>query len=87
MKFLILLAVILLVAWWTFGRRGSGQDAAPPPARKPGDTAAPQAMLSCAHCSVHLPRSEALFDADQRPFCSEAHRLAGPHGTRSGDAG
>ncbi len=85
LKYLILLGVILVVAWWTLGRRGRGP-------RKPGgassgaaqrtkgNPAAAQAMLACAHCGVHLPRSEALFDAEQQPFCSDAHRLAGPSG-------
>ena len=86
MKFLILLAVILVAAWWTFGRRRPGRGAAPPPPPQ-SPNAAPQAMLSCAHCNVHLPPSEAVFDAEQRPFCSEAHRLAGPRGTGSGSAG
>jgi uncharacterized protein len=36
-------------------------------------------MVSCMHCGVHLPVSEALQDGAGRHFCSEAHRLAGPH--------
>ncbi|MCY7315315.1 MAG: hypothetical protein LH480_06725 [Rubrivivax sp.] len=90
MKYLILLGVILIVAWWTFGRRRPGGsddnadgadrgDAAGGPPSADKSAAAPQDMLACAHCNVHLPRSEALFDADERAFCSDAHRLAGPH--------
>lgn len=76
MKFLLLVLVIAIAAWMIFGRRRT-----PPPPRAPGQGAAadaPQAMLVCAHCGVHLPRAEALQDAQQRAFCSEAHRLAGP---------
>ena len=82
MKYLILLLVIVVVGWLTIGRRrrppGAGKPAAksvPPqaPAQAP-----PQAMLACVHCGVHLPQAEALQDAAGRPFCSEAHRLAGP---------
>ena len=83
MKYVIVLAVILAVVWWTFGRR-------PPPTKPPGERDAssadndrqgvvtPLPMLVCAHCGVHLPPAEAVLDAAERPFCSEAHRLAGP---------
>lgn len=46
------------------------------PGNKPADKPTP--MLACAHCGVHLPQAEALTDAAGRPFCGEAHRLAGP---------
>ncbi len=85
MKFLLLLLVIGgAIAWFAFGRRsGRGNDAPPQsPPSPPSPPAKPQAMLSCAHCGVHLPAADALRDAAGRAFCSEAHRLAGP---RSGD--
>jgi uncharacterized protein len=77
MKYLLVLVVVLLGAWLLFGRRRGGQ---PPPPAPPTKKAAkgPQAMLACAHCGVHLPEADALRDATGRPFCSEAHRLAGP---------
>ena len=84
MKYLILLAVILVVGWWTFGRRRPPaappreRDASPPDNNRQGEVVAPQPMLVCAHCGVHLPQAEAVLDATERPFCSEAHRLAGP---------
>jgi uncharacterized protein len=34
-------------------------------------------MVPCAHCGVHVPQSQALFRED-KAYCSEAHRLAGP---------
>ncbi len=84
MKYLILLLVIAVVAWLTIGRRrrpseGSkpGPKPAAPAAEKPAPPA-PQAMLACVHCGIHLPQSDAVQDAAGRPFCSEAHRLAGP---------
>ena len=82
MKYLILLLVIVVVGWLLIGRRRRPPDgdkpaakAVPPeePAKAP-----PQAMLACVHCGIHLPQAEALQDAAGRPFCSEAHRLAGP---------
>lgn len=86
MKYLLLLIVLALVlAWWSIGRRRrDGSSPGAPPASGTGrrgsarDTATAPTMIACAHCGVHLPQPEAMFDAAGRPFCSEAHRLAGP---------
>lgn len=79
-KILVLLLVVVIVVWLVLGRRGTPPDEPPRggPAKKPGAKSGPQALLACAHCGVQLPRAEAQFDAAGRPFCSEAHRLAGP---------
>ena len=72
MKFLLVLIVIGVLLWLMFGRRrGSAA------ARKPAAPPEPAAMIVCAHCGVHLPRSDAV-DGGAQWFCSEAHRLAGP---------
>jgi uncharacterized protein len=34
-------------------------------------------MVRCAHCGIHIPKSEAL-QRDGLDYCSEAHRDAGP---------
>ena len=82
MKYVILLAVVGLAIWWLRRSRASDDRSRTPPreqaqgaAREP---AAPTPMLACAHCGVHLPQAEALMDVAGRPFCGEAHRLAGP---------
>ena len=84
-KVLILLAVVGLAIWLL--RRARSADDRPrdddrsgKPGNKPADKPAdkPTPMLACAHCGVHLPQAEALTDAAGRPFCGEAHRLAGP---------
>jgi uncharacterized protein len=73
MKYLVLLGVVVL-AWVLFfkGRRK------PPPVDRTGEASRALPMLACTHCGVHLPRSEVVFDAEGRPYCGEAHRLAGP---------
>jgi len=73
MKYLVLLGVLVL-AWVLFfkGRRK------PPPVRPPAGAPRVAAMLACTHCGLHVPKAEALFDAAGRPYCGEAHRLAGP---------
>lgn len=78
MKYLLLLVVVVgVLAWLSASRRGrmGGEGRAAERAAKRPQTAV---MLACAHCGVHLPKSEALFDAGGRPYCGEAHRLAGP---------
>ncbi len=78
MKYLLVLAVLLVAAWLFFGRR---RPPVVPPAKRqkpPPPAAAPQAMLACVHCNVHLPQADALMDVAGRPYCSEAHRLLGP---------
>ena len=74
MKYLIVVIVVAIVVWMLARNRQA------PPA-KPRRTArgapAPQDMVECSHCGVHLPRTEAL-SADVGNYCSEAHRLAGP---------
>ena len=78
-RILLLLALVGVVVWMITARRRE-PPAAPPAAapKPPGAPQAGQAMLACGHCGVHLPRDEALCDAQGRAFCSEAHRLAGP---------
>lgn len=70
MKFLLFLAIALLVVWlWRSGRRSdkrSDQAAAPPP---PG----PQEMVRCAHCGVHLPQGDAVVGRIGL-YCSSEHK-------------
>ena len=93
MKYVLVLVIVIVAAWVMMGRsRGRGRDSrpdsagrdAPPPAA--GDAkatgakgdAGPQTMVGCVHCGLHLPRSEAVVDAQGRLYCGDVHRLAGP---------
>ena len=76
MKYLLVLIVVVLGLWLLLRKRS-------PPAQQPkasGKKAPPAlaAMVACAHCDLRLPQAEALLDGQGRPYCSEAHRLAGP---------
>jgi uncharacterized protein len=79
MKYLVLLAVIAAVVWWALSRRPGQGKPNDSKAGKPAKQGAvhTQAMVSCAHCGVHLPGNETLSDATGN-YCSESHRLAGP---------
>lgn len=76
MKVLLLLLVVGFAVWLlrtkARGAVASTKKPAPAPPPKAAD------MLACAHCGVHLPQPDVLFDAAGRAFCSQAHRLAGP---------
>jgi uncharacterized protein len=78
MKYIVLLLIVGVVLWLMFGR-GRRERVQRDERRA---SSGPQAMLACAHCGVHLPAGDAQFDAEQRAYCSEAHRIAGPR--RSG---
>lgn len=91
MKFLLVLLVVLGGAWLLLGRKrgggGSRGDGDGLPGRGPADDRVAPAkppvieavtMVACAHCGVHLPAADLLFDTAGRPFCSDAHLLAGP---------
>ena len=72
MKYLLVLAVVMAVIWFVRNnRRDTSEDAAP---RKAKPLAAPQDMVRCPVCAVHLPRSDALPGPDGRMYCCADHR-------------
>ena len=75
MKYLLVLIVVYVAIYiWRKNRRDELR-AQPPPPRTPPAVGAPQAMVRCAHCGLHLP----LADAVQGPdgvYCSAAHKQA-----------
>ncbi|MDA8444513.1 PP0621 family protein [Paracidovorax valerianellae] len=70
MKYLVLLVVLVIA----FGVWRSRRAVPPQTAARP---ALPQAMVSCARCGVHIPRSEALTDGGPS-YCSPEHQRQGP---------
>lgn len=80
LKLLLTLVVVglALMVWFGKGRRraAGGLTRSRPPV-------APQAMLRCVHCAVHLPRQDAFLDDTGRPFCSAEHRHLGPRSGRA----
>lgn len=77
MKYLIVIAVVLVGVWlWRNNRRAELHDRQ---TRRPASTpvagpARPATeVVACAVCSVHLPRPDALR-GDRGMYCSVAHR-------------
>lgn len=69
MKYLVLLIVLVLgYSWWRSQRRKAVSTKAAPTAPPPM-----QDMVACAHCGLHLPRSEALAQG-ARYYCSPEHQ-------------
>lgn len=77
-RLLILVALAGVVVWWLFGRAARLRGDRPPQrgAGRPDATPAAVDMVPCAHCGVHLPRSEAVVDGAEL-YCGEAHRRLG----------
>lgn len=74
-KILIVSLAIALLLWLLFGGRSRGRGPAARRRGKPPQRNEP--MVACAHCGVHLPKSEALA-ARGLHYCSAAHRDALP---------
>ena len=78
MKFLVLIIIVMAVVWFIRNNRrddGRGSDTKQPRhGRPPG---APQDMVQCPICSVHLPRTDALPGPDGRLYCCADHRQRG----------
>lgn len=73
MKYLVLLIVVLVVVWAIRSGRRLDRPGAPE-AKRPGPPPAPQDMVECPVCRVHLPRSDALAGPDGRLYCCAEHR-------------
>jgi uncharacterized protein len=72
MKFVVL-AVVLVVAYmlWRNSRLERRRDAQPPAA----PAIAPQEMVSCPVCGLHLPKGDAVAGSNGLLYCGTEHRL------------
>ena len=75
MKYVVLLAVLVIAYMvWRSNRIGRGGSAPGP--RGPGKGAGgPQEMIACPVCGLHLPRADAVTDAKGLAYCSQEPRL------------
>jgi uncharacterized protein len=70
MKYLVLLAVLVIAYMVWRSARLERRDAA----RRPPPADAPQEMVSCPVCGLHLPKPDAVRGADGLFYCSKEHR-------------
>ena len=72
-RFILLIVALFILIWLVrsvlAGR--ARREGRAPPAHAQGE------LVRCAHCGVHLPRSESR-SADGRLYCSEEHGRLGP---------
>ena len=79
MKYLVLLLVLgVAFLWWSAQRKNARRDEArrdapPTPPAHPNTANAPQDMVQCAVCAVHLPRNDAVTGR-AGIYCSTEHR-------------
>ncbi|WP_439113659.1 PP0621 family protein [Hydrogenophaga sp.] len=74
MKYLLVLAVVLVAFWvWRNNRLTDDTDAQRPSARKKPAPRQPTIMVACLHCGTHLPQNEAV-QGRQGAYCSAEHR-------------
>ncbi len=77
MKYLLVaLVVMIAIGIWRNNRR-KADDAPPPPPRRSKQRQVEQ-MVTCAHCGLHLPASDAVASKEQLHYCSKEHRRLGP---------
>jgi len=72
-----ILAALIVMRLWTHHKAHGAARRNQPTARHSGDVP-PEAMVRCAHCGIHLPRSEALMQHGQLWCCEEHARLGHP---------
>jgi uncharacterized protein len=71
MKFVLLIGLALIVLW--FFRRPANR---PSRAANARDGRAPERMVKCAQCGIHLPESESIADGAAHYCCAEHRRAA-----------
>jgi uncharacterized protein len=71
LKVIIIGVAVALLLWLLFGRASRGGQSRP--RGNGGARDSTEEMVTCAHCGVHLPRSESVA-ARGLHYCGVAHR-------------
>ncbi|EGF33857.1 hypothetical protein IMCC9480_938 [Oxalobacteraceae bacterium IMCC9480] len=72
MKLLAWLVLVLLVIYAVRKKMTAVMRQPPPPQRPPEVEG--ESMVSCAHCGIYIPASEALTGPQGQLYCSPEHR-------------
>lgn len=74
MKYLLVaLVVMIAIGIWRNNRRK--EEDVPPPRRSKQRQV--EQMVTCAHCGLHLPASDAVTSKEQLHYCCKEHRRLG----------
>ncbi|MCB2016995.1 MAG: hypothetical protein KDF54_05730 [Hydrogenophaga sp.] len=73
MKYLLVLAVLLLAFWNWRNNRQDAQQSENSRAPRKGSPNTPVVMIACAQCGTHLPEHEAVEGVRGR-YCCQEHR-------------
>jgi uncharacterized protein len=73
MKYLLVLAVVMVAIYIWRNNRINDRAAAPSPPPSKGQARLPVVMVACLHCGTHLPQAETVQGA-LGPYCSADHR-------------
>ena len=76
LKYLLVLAVVFVALQIWRARRRTPRTPSPPRAAAP--LPPPQDMVACAHCGLHLPRTDALAGPGAQAYCCAEHQRQGP---------
>lgn len=79
---LLIIIAAVAIAWYRARLRAEERGDGREDGSAPKGPRAPERMVSCAQCKVHLPASEAVFDAAGTAFCGAPHLEA--HRARAG---
>lgn len=77
MKYLLVLAVLVVGFWWWRHNRDAERSdrSQRPPSAPPADHL-PRPMVTCRHCGLHLPLHEAVQGVAGVYCCANHHKLA-----------
>lgn len=75
MKYLLLVALLVVAYLVWRNARIERRNPPPGPGRGADAVGGPQEMVSCPVCGLHLPKADAVTGADGLPYCSQEHRL------------
>lgn len=72
----VIFAALLVVRLIAYKTQAAKRPVSPPPAKpRFGTPSSNEAMVRCAHCGIHLPRSEAYMQQGQTWCCAEHAKL------------
>lgn len=78
MRNLLIFVLILAGIWWIRRALSKPRSDASQPGQATGrEGGAPERMVACAHCGIHVPESESVQGSGGAFYCCDEHRRLG----------